>query len=284
MLSPIETVKAELIRLEYKTEGSSPLKILADDGKLYVTKTTVAPTPPYVELINEVLCSYLAQSWNLETPPIALVQISQRVADEYQKRHGALSPKHYAGCRFGERIFFGSGLIDCQTEVEQYLVGPHHPAQMQLFHRPLDLLKIGVFDLWVGNHDRKPKNPNILLGGADKQRFTFVPIDHTAAFAHFDNYRDVTDVRLFLEPKNCILSHQFAQGIVKFTTPTEIRALEADILAGMENAANRLDFMFEQVPREWGLSRKAKEHLKQFLTDSVRNKRIASAYLDYLKK
>lgn len=283
-MSPIQTVRAELISLEYKTEGSSPLKILANDGKTYVAKTTAASKPPYVELINEVLCGYLAHSWNLETPPIALVQISQRVADEYQKKQGTLSPKHYANCRFGERIFFGSSLVDCQTEVEQYLVGPYHYAQMQLFHRPLDLLKIGVFDLWVGNHDRKPKNPNVLIATTDNQRFSFVPIDHTAAFAHFENYRDVTDARLFLDPKKCILSHQFVQGIVKFTAPIEIQALAADILAGMENAANHLDFIFAQVPNEWELSRRSKEHLKQFLTDSVRNKRIASAYLDYLKK
>ena len=154
---------------------------------------------------------------------------------------------------------------------------------MKLFHRPLDLVKIGVFDLWVGNFDRKPDNPNILLSNRADGLFDFSPIDHTAAFAYQPNHRRVRDALLTRDPQKCILAHSFVRAIAKFTSPKKISALQHDIQSGMSVALANADFIGSQVPPDWGLSQKAKDHLKQFFADSVRNERIAGAYLDYLR-
>ncbi len=280
MLIPLPTVRAELISKELTTEGSRPLQVLADDGEIYIAKTTTAAIP-CVEIINEVLCGYLAQCWGLAVPPFALVRIGRSVVDSYVRKRGRLSDR-YASCPFNERLFFGSQWVGGQVELDTYFAGPHHPGQMQLFHKPTDLLKIGVFDLWVGNFDRKPDNPNILLSSRADERFDFCPIDHTAAFGYITNYRDVRDALLSREPKKCILSHRFVQAIAKFTSPQQISGLRDDIQAGMNVALENMDFIFSQVPSDWGFSRKAKEHLKQFFADTVRNERVASSYLNYL--
>jgi hypothetical protein len=279
MLPTLRTVRAELIIDELTTEGSRPLQVLADDGIVYIAKTTTAVIP-CVEVINEVLCGYLALCWDLAVPPFALVQISPTVVEQYEKRKGRLSNR-YADCPFADRLFFGSQMVN-QVEIDSYFAGPHHPAQMQLFHQPLDLLKIGVFDLWVGNFDRKPNNPNILLSSRADERFDFNPIDHAAGFAYLPNHRDVRDTLLIRDPKNCVLSHPFVRAIAKFTSPEKIRALQSDIQVGISIALANVDFIGSQIPAGWGLSRKAKDHLKQFLADSVRNERIAGSYLDYI--
>ena len=79
-----------------------------------------------------------------------------------------------------------------------------------------------------------------------------------------------------------ILSHRFVQAIAKFPRLKRIADLQNDILSGMTIALDNMDFIFSQVPPAWGFSQKAKEHLKQFLADTVRNERIALSYLNFL--
>lgn len=279
LIPPLTIVRAELIVKEIPTEGSRPLRVLANDGYEYIAKTTRANS--CAEVINEVLCGYLARCWGLAVPPFSLVQISQPVVNAYERQRGRLSER-YRNCLFEERLFFGSRVVSSQVEIDVFFAGPHHPAQMQLFHQPLDLLKIGVFDQWVGNFDRKPDNPNLLLTSRPDGTFDFCPIDHTATFAYLENYRDVRDALLIREPKKWLLSHRFVPAIVKFTPPQAISSLQDEIHSGMDLALTALDSIFAEVPVAWGLSRKAKEHLKQFFADRVRNERIASTYLNYL--
>ncbi len=128
MLLPIQTVRAELIINELTTEGSRPLQVLADDGVLYVAKTTTAAVP-CVEVINEVICGYLAQCWDLAVPPFALVKISQSVVKSYGRRKVSLSDR-YATCSFDNQVFFGSQWVHKTVELDAYFSGPHHPGQM----------------------------------------------------------------------------------------------------------------------------------------------------------
>jgi hypothetical protein len=279
LIPPLTTVRAELLVEVIPTKGSSPLRVLANDGHEYIAKTTEANS--CVEVINEVLCGYLARCWDLPVPPFSLVHISPSVVGAYEKQRGRL-PDRYRTCPFGDRLFFGSRVVSRQVEVDAFFGGPHHPAQMQLFHKPLDLVKIGVFDQWVGNFDRKPDNPNVLLGSRPDGTLDFCPIDHTAAFGYLDDYRQVRDVLLTREPKKWLLSHRFVPAIVKFTPPSAISDLHQDLQNGIDVALSAIDSVFAQVPVEWGLSRKAKEHLKQFFADSVRNERIVGTYLNYL--
>jgi hypothetical protein len=78
-------------------------------------------------------------------------------------------------------------------------------------------VKIGIFDFWIGNKDRKPENPNILIG-TDGNKFDFHPIDHTAAFAFLEDYKQVRDVLLAIEPKNNILSAPIIGSLTKFVS------------------------------------------------------------------
>jgi hypothetical protein len=152
---------------------------------------------------------------------------------------------------------------------------------LKSFRAPLDFIKIGVFDLWIGNMDRKPNNLNILLGFKD-DLFDFHPIDHTAAFAYLQ-HKNIKDILLRIEPKNCILSTALAKSILKHENPKKILSLRSEILIGMHQVIVNLDFIFSQVPAAWGFNKNAKDHLKKFLSDKVRNETIANHYLSFIR-
>lgn len=279
-LQNIQYLEAIKIINEIPTKGSRPLELLASDNNIYYAKTT-NPRPPCVEVINEVICGYLAKCWGLGVPPFAIIQINSNVANEYVNENGAFS-KLYEKMPFNDRLFFGSYKIEYQVEVEEFFQGINHHKQLKQFTNPLDFLKIGVFDLWVGNKDRKPDNPNILLEIDDNSNFGFCPIDHTASFAYVNDYLQVKDSILSIEPKNCILSHDFVKSIIKFIPATVLAELSNDILSGMNIAIKNLDFIFEQVPITWGFSKRAKAHLKVFFSDQSRNSKIAKAHLNFI--
>lgn len=277
VLAPLETISAEKIIKEIQTSGSGPLLILGNDKNLYFAKTT-SEIVPRVELINEVICGYLAQCWGLQVPPFSLIEIPDSVVENYVSENGKLS-KRYDKTLFNGNLFFGSRQIQA-IELEQYIHGLKDKSDYKLFHNPTDLIKIGVFDIWMGNKDRKPENPNVLLGSDGK--FIFQPIDHTAAFAHCTNYQQVTDIFLYLEEKFRLLNIPLVKSIAKFETSQRLNNLKDEIDQGIAVSIQQLDFIFDQVPAVWGFSKKAKQHLKDFLSQGNRNSQMKEVFNSYL--
>jgi hypothetical protein len=273
-LQEIRKIEVQKIISETTTIGSSPLQVLADDMNYYYAKTTT-PQVPRVELINELLCAYFAQCWDLKVPPFALVTISDIVIKNYISEKGNLSSR-YESTSFGDNLFFASQIIEPVIELEKYLLT--NQQSLKTFHKPQDLIKIGVFDFWIGNKDRQPSNPNVLISGVG-QKFNFHPIDHTAAFAYLTDYKKVIDILLSIEPKNNILSSPIVCYISNFVGAEAYGDLKEEILGGIEVVLQSIDFIFEQVPSSWGFSKKQKAHLKQFLSDKERNERIVNSYL-----
>lgn len=277
-MEPLKKISSEKIIKEIQTSGSAPLLILGNDARLYYAKTTTT-TVPRVELINEIVCGYLAQCWGLQVPPICLVDIPTSVVQNYVHENGKLSSR-YDNVTFDDNPFFGSQQISA-IELDRYFHGLQNISEYKLFNNPLDLIKIGVFDIWIGNKDRKPENPNILLDVDGK--FTFRPIDHTAAFAHCTNYQQVNDIFVYLEDRFRLLNIPLVKSIAKFVTSQRLEKLKDEIESGIENSLKHLDFIFDQVPLTWGFSKKAKQHLKDFLSQPQRNLRMSEVFDPYLK-
>lgn len=278
-LQVIRHVQAAKIIREVNTEGSAPLELFDLDGNIYYAKTTSLKVPR-VEVINELLCAYFAKCWELKVPDFALVNIGDEVVENFEKENQNLSNR-YKIDSFKDVDFFGSEQKNPAFELDKYIKSVSK-VESKHFKSPLDLIKIGIFDLWVGNKDRKPENPNILIGGIDGS-FDFHPIDHSAAFAYCSDYNEVNDGILFLQDKYRILLIDLIKTFANFPPPSAVSSLKDEILQNMEVTIANLDFIFEQVPKEWGLSKRSKKHLKEFLSDQERNIRIASTYLEYLK-
>ena len=280
MIEPIKHIEAIKIVREINTQGSSPLQIICSNGCVYYAKSTYASIPR-VELINEVLCNYFLKTWNLNAPEMALVKIDKVVVESYLSEKGILSNRY--GEKSFEHEFIGFKELSPATELDRYVKKLSNKAEWHQLLNPLDLIKIGVFDYWVCNKDRKPNNPNILLKST-YSKISIHPIDHTAAFGFQTNYKTLNESLLFLESSFSILNVPLIKSITKFATDSELSELKNEILSDIKRCVENMDDIFDQVPSEWGFSKKAKSKLKQILSDIDRNKSISESYFPYIKQ
>ena len=279
-MDAVKKLNASQILREYKTLGSSPLLVLVANGDSYIVKTTIQKKPT-VEVINELICAYLAQCWNLLVPDFALIQIGQDIYQKFLEEGGELSGLYKLDA-FGDRLYFGSKEIGNAVEFDQYMGKLSGKRDFKRFSSPLDLIKIGVFDLWVGNVDRRPNNPNILLSNRSGL-FDFHPIDHASTFTNQSNYNLVTDAILRFEENLSILKVPFVKSLTNFVSSSVLQNLKLDFLECIKKSIDELDFILSQVPVDWGLSKREKVHLKEFFADQARNERISTSYQYFLR-
>jgi len=178
-----------------------------------------------------------------------------------------------------EQEFFGSRLIEHTLEIEPYMseVGK---KQYSTFKNPLDFILTGCFDHWIGNADRKPENPNLLLSIDDSGKYSWHPIDHTAAFA-YNEYKNVRDA--MVRVNKSILECGFVRSICKYEDKKKLENLSKNVDICISNSLKEIDKIFEQVPKSWGFGKKSKAKLKAFFSHKERNQRMATIYQQYLK-
>lgn len=279
MLNPINQIEAVKILREIDTKGSSPLEVIDGVADVYIAKTTRSKEPK-VELINELICSYFTKCWGLKSPEPVLVKIGNSVVEAYQEEFGELS-KQYKGIDFDKETFYGTRRIDTAIELDKHIDNLTSKGQWNKFEDQLDIIKIGVFDIWLCNKDRWVKNPNVLFS-PNENGFVFHPIDHTAAFAHITDHKQVRPALMHLEEEMRILKSPLIRSIVKYADKTELQNLHKEIFDCINLCNQNIGFIFDQVPKEWGFSKKAKKHLTDFLSDEKRNKIVSTAYNSYI--
>lgn len=235
---------------------------------------------PKAEIINEVICNGMLKVWQIVQPDVAQLKINKSLIDEFELSGGKLD-RIYENIDYRTELFFASKRVENTVDFAHF---PNRIPKKELntFASPTDLLKIGCFDFWVGNKDRKPENPNTIISTNSDGKFLFIPIDHARAFADFSNYMEITKARLNYSGAKNILSSNIVKSIGKLELKGNTKILEDNILECMAQTNKCLDDIFETIPSEWGFSKKAKNHLKAILGDEDRNKQIASRFLNYL--
>ncbi len=214
-------------------------------------------------------------------PNLALVKIDNDVVDAYVSENGSLS-KRYKSSSF-DGYFVGFEEVTPAFELDKYIVSLKNKHKWNQFNNPLDLIKIGIFDAWVCNMDRMPKNPNILIH-SNGEGFDFIPIDNAASFAYISDYKRLNSAILHLEENKLILNIPVASSIIKFVPDKGLQELNKEILLCISKCQEFMDDIFNQVPREWGFSKKARAKVKALLGDYERNVVTSKRYYPYLKK
>jgi hypothetical protein len=239
LLEGIEYREAIQIKSAKSTEGSAPLEVICDDGEIYFIKTTLPTHAPFPELINELLCNYLCQTFGLTVAIPRLVILPQIVIDSFISEGNSLD-KRYQDVKFDDRVFFGAQSINNATEFEQYNSYLKNKHDFNKFKNPTDLIKIGVLDFWVGNKDRRPKNPNIIISPT-KEGFEFNPIDHTAAFGYQTNYKGLKSSQMLVEDSKNILSTPISKSILNFVMSKNNDNLKDEIIGLIESSLLKIE-------------------------------------------
>jgi hypothetical protein len=265
--------------IEQAGTNSVPFRVLCDDGEMYYAKAMFKQHPPFEDLINEILCVYALELMNISFIKPALIEIPQEVFEDFKKEDKDFDAR-YNTMNFNSVTFFGSLLQEPATEIEVYNTILKNKHDFNKYENPTDFLKIGVFDYWIGNKDRRGSNPNILVKQSQDGKFELLPIDHTQAFACQSNYKGLRLALMSIPQPKSILRTPMSKSIVSFADSNYMANFHQEILVDIERVITNLDFIFDQIPNSFGLSRGGKKKVKEILSNHERNLLVSQIHLN----
>lgn len=216
-------------------------------------------------LVFEFICSALARQLGLHTPDTALVSVQE---NSYEQRQ--LS-SYQNTIRPGITVF-ASKLVPNVVEASKLELVSTKPT-FETFARPLDLVRISLFDLIVENRDRNRNNLNLLVSQEKKKEL--IVIDHYNTFGGPGNAgKTLSASAPFVDAT--LLGTGFCRSILHYVDREKL-INEIDTFANAYASVNvekNVDDVLNQMPDEWPTPRNLRSQLKQFLCNNARIKEI----------
>jgi hypothetical protein len=280
LIDKIQIVKAVQIIECYGT-NSIPLKVLCDDNEVYIVKTMFKTHGPFEDLINETLCNYFLQCWNIPVPEQAIVVFDDILVEQFLLENKTINKK-YINFKFDNHFFYGTKFLPYATEIDLYNITLKDKHDYNKYENPIDLIKIGAFDKWIANMDRRIDNPNILIDNTGK-KFRLIPIDHTQSFANQTDYKNFKIAIMDTVNNKSILNSPITKSISNFANSKKYSNLANESTGNIDNTIAYIDAIFENIPSEFGLSKQGKDKIKEILSNQTRNQDVSRLYLNYSK-
>jgi HipA-like kinase len=255
---------------EIPTDGHSPLLIISDDYEKYYVKSARGEKPA-ISLINEILCHYFLKKWRIPTPDIAIIKLNPEliVAGEYSTFH---KKHYYLNYTFGSKALESVKEMDKFTEIR-------NKNDYKKFVNPEVLIKIGLFDIWIENTDRKPSNNNILFQFTNNL-ISIYAIDN----AYTLNHMSYSDLRPEYNVTNTyndnILETNIAKAIInQYGEKNWLKKLKYYFNDSIRKCEISFDEIIQLIPKEFGLTAEIKKYIFLFLFDKNRNKEVFNEFL-----
>jgi hypothetical protein len=219
--------------------NTRPVLVMCEDRNDYVCKYH-----NYVGSANRLFCEYLAASflklWNLKIPDYAFVKINR----EHIPQEWEINSYYFDTTCFGLKYNRAYKDVTKVNEAIRY-------RQRGLYSNKIDLLKIGLFDIWVANEDRNHNNYNLLIDVGNERNF--VPIDHEAIFNTQDFNNSIYQINEF-ESLICttLVLNMFNNQYFSMKVHTE---LEKYFYLCIENCREKIGEILDNVPPDWKIDR-----------------------------
>lgn len=274
MIKPLKYLEAKSIIEEINTDGHSPLKVLADEYETYYIKSGKERIPAF-DMLNEYFCHYLLNLWLIPTPDIAAIKLDSELLNERGFSH--YHKKHYYN-----QITFGSKQLPFSFELGHF-TQIRDKIDFRKYLNPDVFLKIGLFDIWVENTDRKPSNFNILIQYVGDQLKVYA-MDHAATF-NCMNYKDLNSDPGFITNtyNESILYSQTIKEVIKQLKRLDlIKGLSEYFYFSVSECKHNFINIVKQIPSELGLDEELVVSLQKFLFSEQRNKAVIQEFLTRL--
>lgn len=258
---------------EIRTTGNSPVKVIAENYEAYLAKNSKALNPA-TDIINELLAHCFLKLWNLKTPPAAILDFSpDLLLPEYTKSHHRSS--------YYQKPIFGSSWLQSAFDSTAFFKA-HNKLDTKVFCDFNDLFKIGLFDIWVENDDRKPTNLNLMFLENDNRKFDIIPIDHCYIFSTM-KYQDLKPEYFSPSFNENLLVTELAGSLKKYKY--ENRTWDQEDKDYFYLCISKCEKFFDEIitfiPKEWNFTADDAAILKNFLFNAERNSKV---FADYLEK
>ena len=273
MIESLPYYKAITVLREIKTEGHSPLEVVADNYKNYFIKSAQNKNPCYF-LINEFLCHYLLKCWNIPTPDIAAITLDPKLIPlNFSDRHKK---------QFYNQICFGSQSIKDAIDLNEFFNATKKP-EFKKFYNPEVLFQIALFDIWVENDDRKPTNNNVILQPIEG-RFNILAIDHAFTFSSM-KYEDLNPDLISSSYNDTILLSHFGQSVKKRTKRSKqwIEEIKENYYLCIRNCQQNFKEISKCIPKHLGFDLRLQGTLHNFLFNEKQNREVFTEFTTRLK-
>lgn len=272
----MKRVNAVTYSKDFKTEGHKPVLILADDRKKYVIKPQRADRFDY-SIYNEILAHHFLKLWGFHSPEIALIKVDKEILKN------SINAKTYKAGSF-KLDFFGSEFVENCFEINE-MYGFSKKVDFKKLERPETLIRLGLFDIWLENDDRKPTNYNILFS-QNNQKIAVVPIDNAFLFSTLD-YSQITPANGVCNSVNDnVLYSQIACQIIKKVKPSKkwIELQRELFYLCIKKCQGKFDEIIETIQPYIPLNTNERLNLKKFLFHKERNEQVFNDFLSRIKK
>lgn len=255
-------VKETLFKSEHMfTTGDNPLLVTCTDFSDWVCKHGRLTAS---SLFNEMIGSNFARVWELMTPPICLINVANS--------HLPDAHLNIVQPAFFQKPCFGSFYLKNSQVVDNTLLPSFRKSSFRkkIANRS-DLLKIGLFDIWLGNEDRHRGNSNLLLDQSESRHYYFNVFDHGAIFnsnaLHYG-------LELITDDESIICTELAKILFSKIKNLTQIvDNIVEEFYLCIENCEQELGNILQDIPLQWGLNLvNLEELLRTNLFDPERNK------------
>ena len=247
-----------------------PVDVHCNDFENYICKYRDVDN-----LLKEYLASCFLQRWQVPTPEIAFVWVKP---EHIPERFGRVAKP-----QFFNKECFGSRYYDQTVEVNQTFIAlGNDAAEVRKIQNRLDLLRIGLFDLWLANEDRKQGNYNLLLIPNEPGRFYLNAIDHSACFNNEGigqyNLNLLTEQETVLRSDVCRLLYA-RSTIIKREIDTVLRRFRPDVKRCRDSLPEILRF----APPLWAIDpKRIHEALHESIFQAEWLKQVEDTFREYL--
>lgn len=230
MISIIDSAKR--IEQQFRT-GEEPVLVMCSDVNIYVCKYMRSSAAAY-KLACELIGARMAESWQLNTPDIALVKIKSSHWTSINQSHSLSAPS------------IGSKWLDGVVDITPSTYAKV-PATVDTLEQ---LMRIALFDFWIANEDRNANNANLMYDVAHSR---LVSIDYgcilnTATFEYPLSQLTTTDTILWSD-----FFRHLSQGQETATIQVIADRLKVVFRESIQRASVQVNQILDEMPTEWNV-------------------------------
>lgn len=225
-------------------------------------------------LIAEIVCHFLAKRLHLETPDIAYVEIGNHpIPENFQFSNHITQGKIAFGSKKAQNV------VNELTQLD-FVFSKHEFNRIEF---PEHLLRIGLFDLWIGNNDRSAQNYNLFLTRGKTQKL--VVFDHFEAFNKIAEH-SLNDIQLDIDVySDGFLSTNYAYEMLGWVSKDNLYDEMENFFTTIDdvNVDELLRSICQTYPNTWNEDKETTDYIVRFLTSEIRLQEINNQVTDYIK-
>lgn len=241
----------------FRTSGSRPVLVMAEDYADYVCKYSIGT--PANKLLIEYLGYRFAELWEISMPEVAFIQILPEHIPDWIVQEG-IQRLYFQG------LVFGSKYLEHSTEINKVAISSWQTktSQLKRIRNKEDLLKIGLFDIWLSNEDRVDNNSNLLITSTDQGQ-ELMAIDHEKCLNSGLGPEHPT---YQLNENDSILCTDLVSVLIP--KKSDLEAYSASLLEEfpifVERCSEQLAQILMDIPEEWRINR---INVEGYLRDNI---------------